>query len=54
MASSRATGRPSSSKSGGIKTFFTSGIGPWTSYNPILWLNVISPNREPGIRAVAW
>jgi len=54
MASSRATGRPSSSMSGGIKAFFTTGIGPWTSYSPILWLKVISPNREPGIRAVAW
>jgi hypothetical protein len=53
MASSRATGGPSSSESGGMKTFFTTGIGPCTSYKPILWLNVISPKREPGIRAVA-
>jgi hypothetical protein len=44
MASSRAAGSPSSSVSGGIKTSFTTGIGPCTSY---------CLNREPGIRAVA-
>jgi hypothetical protein len=39
------------SASGGMKTFFTTGIGPWTSYSPSLWLNVASPKSEPGARA---
>lgn len=34
-----------------MKTFFTTGIAPWTSYNPILWLKVIRPNKDPGTRA---
>lgn len=41
-----------SSDSGYMKTFFTTGIGPCTSYKPILWLNVISPKSDPGPRAV--
>jgi len=52
MTSSSSIGRVPS-VSGEIKTFFTTGIGPWTSYNPILWLKVASPNKEPGARAAA-
>jgi hypothetical protein len=50
MTSSSSIGRVPS-VSGGIITFFTTGIGPWTSYNPSLWLKVASPNNEPGPRA---
>jgi hypothetical protein len=50
MISSRSTCK-APSESGGINTFFTIGIGPWTSYNPILLLNVKSPNSDPGKRA---
>jgi len=39
------------SESWGMKTFFTTGMGPWTSYKPILWLNVAKPNSDPGPRA---
>jgi hypothetical protein len=46
-----AIGTPPPSKSGGIKMFFTTGIDPWRSYTPILWLNVISPNRKTGIKS---
>ena len=52
MISSRSIGK-APSESGGMNTFFTIGIGPWTSYNPILLLNVKSPNNDPGERA-AW
>lgn len=51
MTSSRSIGAVSSD-SGWMKTFFTTGIGPWTSYKPILWLNVANPKSDPGPRAV--
>ncbi|KAJ0714795.1 hypothetical protein HanPI659440_Chr13g0493431 [Helianthus annuus] len=51
MASSSSIDRfPSGSA--GRKTFFTTGIGPCTSYKPNLWLNVASPKRDPGARAI--
>lgn len=46
MTSSSSSDRVSS-VSEGIKTFFTTGIAPWTSYSPILWLKVASPKSAP-------